>query len=77
VVIAKPRPLYPLDHLTTIWMGVGADLDGSGIFQATGIRSTDRPANNETPYRYKLFRAPLFIALQLYLKIKFFARGPK
>ena len=63
------------DHFTRCWVGVGTDLEGSGMFQATGIRSPDRPANSVSLYRYKLFQPPLFIVLQLYLKITFVARG--
>lgn len=40
-------------HYTGDWIGLEADLDGTGNLTSTGIRFPDRPALSESVYRLR------------------------
>jgi hypothetical protein len=55
VVNATARPLYPRErpstHYTGDWVGPRPVWTGTKNLASTGIRSPDRPARSESPYR--------------------------
>jgi hypothetical protein len=75
VVNAKPRPLYPGKQTRyPLYRRLGGSQDRSGwmrkISPPTGIRSTDRPARSESPYRLR-YSGPLLLILS-FLYLHFF-----
>ena len=57
VVNTTTRPLYawerPDTQCTESWVGCRTDLDGCGKSLPTGIRSSDRPASDESLYKLR------------------------
>jgi hypothetical protein len=74
VVSTTPRPLYPRDrpgtHCTGGWVGPRAGLDIYEKSRPHRIRSTDRPASNQSLYRLS-YRAQIYIfCLSIYITVQ-------